>query len=91
MYIFFIPEAMAFAILLTLFTMKFEIKSSILDWLGINAFAIYILQRLPMLMADEFGLTYSPIMYFAIILIATMLLSAIFTKSTRKLDCIVFN
>lgn len=86
-----ISEAISFAILLTLLTMRFKLRSRVLDWLGINAFAIYILQRLPMLLAKEFGLIYSSVIYFAIILTATMLLAGLFTKSTNILDRIAFS
>ena len=48
--------AVCFISLVILATMKIRIYNSILEWFGKHVFSIYILQRLPMILLDRFGL-----------------------------------
>lgn len=48
-------ESILFAVIIVLFTMKVKIGNSVLKWLGINIFPIYIYQRIPMLIMTELG------------------------------------
>ena len=48
--------AVSFMMLLLLFTMKVRVHNDLLEWLGTHIFSIYILQRIPMIILDYFGL-----------------------------------
>lgn len=75
-----------FAIFVILVTMRFRLGNNILNWLGINAFAIYILQRIPMIIASEYGLHLNPVLFFAIVLPSTLIIASIFTSAMARLD-----
>ena len=51
-------------------TMKVEIKSSLLSWFGDRIFSVYILQRIPMIIMDRFGLSHSHRYIFVILTFA---------------------
>lgn len=88
--IFLLPCSGLFAILVILITMRFKIGNKILYWLGVNAFAIYILQRIPMIVATEYGIHLSPIMFFAVVIPSTMLIASLFTNAMARVDRILF-
>lgn len=48
--------AISFISLIILITMKVSIYNRILEWFGKHVFSIYILQRIPMILLDHFGL-----------------------------------
>ena len=48
--------ACVFSLLVVLITTKVKVDNPILRWLGETSFAIYILQRLPMILMEHFGL-----------------------------------
>ena len=75
-----------FAIFVILVTMRLRLGNRILNWLGINAFAIYILQRIPMIIASEYGLHFNPVLFFAVVMPSTLIIASLFTTLTTKLD-----
>lgn len=89
--IFSFVNAPIFAILVILITMRFKIGNSVLYWLGINAFAIYILQRIPMIIASEFGLHYSPELFMLVIIPSTLVIAWAFTGFTKRIDNKLFS
>lgn len=80
-----------FAVFVILITMRLKIGNPVLHWLGVNAFAIYILQRIPMIIATEYGLHTTPVFFFSVILVATLLIAYIFTQTTKKIDRFAFS
>lgn len=78
-------ESSFFALLIVLLTMKLRIHNRALNWLGINAFAIYILQRLAMIVCAHLGLNTGAPLFFAIVIPATLLIAAIYTAATNRL------
>lgn len=47
-------RAVAFCLVVVALTMKFNLKSPYLEWLGRNLFPLYIYQRIPMIIVDHF-------------------------------------
>lgn len=80
----------AFAIFVILVTMRFKLGNKVLNWLGINAFAIYILQRIPMIIASEYGVHLNPVLFFAIVMPSTLIIASLFTSAMARLDKTLF-
>lgn len=76
----------AFAFVVILATMRIRVGNPALQWLGANAFAIYILQRIPMIIATEFGINVNPILFMAIVIPSSLLIAGSFTRFTNKID-----
>ena len=75
-----------FGCLIILITIKCKINNKILHWLGVNAFAIYILQRIPMIIASEYGLSHNHILFALFVFPVTLAGAYGFTKFTSLLD-----
>ena len=75
-----------FCLVLVLLTMKVKIGNPILTFLGRNAFSIYILQRLPMLVFSHFGLNLYPELFIPLSIVTVLLLSEAFTRLTDIID-----
>lgn len=71
-----------FALILVLVTMKVKLNNRALRWLGVNCFGIYILQRIPMELFAELGLTAHWTVFYVAVVAATLVLAAGFTKAT---------
>jgi len=80
-----------FGLLVILLTMKLRIGNVALHWLGINAFSIYILQRLAMIVATEYGLNTMPVLFMLIVVPTTLLIARTFTACTDRLDRRLFS
>lgn len=80
-----------FGILIMMISMRLHIGNSILRWVGINAFAIYILQRIPMIIAKEFGFHDSPFLFLCIVVPSSLIMALVFTKSLKKIDSIIIS
>lgn len=74
-----------FCLLITVFTMRIKIGNPILNWLGKHAFAIYILQRLPMLLMAHYGVHLHPGVFIPAAIILTFLLAEGFNRLTDKI------
>jgi len=75
-----------FGILVIMITMKLRIGNPVLNWIGINAFSIYILQRLSMIVASEADLNENPFIFLLITIPATMIIAWGFTLFTNRID-----
>lgn len=80
-----------FGVLVIVLTTRVKIGNSVLNWLGINAFSIYILQRLAMILASEAGINNRPLLFMAIVIPATLLIAAVFTAFTSRIDKKLFS
>lgn len=74
-----------FALLVVMLTMKLRIHNPLLYRIGVDAFAIYILQRLAMIAGARLGLNSSPLLFVAAVTAATLLIAALYTKATKRL------
>lgn len=85
-----IPLAIVFAVLFVMLTMKVKIGNKMLLFLGINAFSIYILQRLPMIITTDLIIIESPTLKAIIVFTAAIIIACLFTKLTDSLDRKIF-
>lgn len=83
--LFHILSTSLFGLAIVITTMKLRIHNRALNWLGINAFAIYILQRLAMITCTHFGLNDKPLLFSAVVIPATLLIAAIYTAAFNRL------
>lgn len=79
-------EACVFCLIVTLFTMKISIGNKILYWIGVNAFSIYILQRLPMMFFANIGLNENNMLYALAVIPTVMIIACGFTQITERID-----
>ncbi|MCM1309985.1 MAG: acyltransferase [Bacteroides sp.] len=77
-------SAMFFGVFVVLLTMRLKLQNRALSWLGTNAFAIYILQRLAMITCAHFGLNGSPVLFVGVVLPATLLIASLFTAAFNR-------
>lgn len=80
-----------FCLIIVIAAMKIRIGNPVLNWLGKNAFAIYILQRLPMIVLTHFGVNQNPVVFISSTILITMLLSLAFTSLTNRIDNVCFH
>lgn len=73
-----------FVLIVTAVSMKIVLHSTILEWVGKRIFGIYILQRIVMILGENFGLQTNPVFYFIFCLIGVMAFAQIFQILTRK-------
>ncbi len=78
--------AIAFMMLVLLFTLKVEVYNPVLDWFGQHVFSIYILQRLPMIVLNEMGyIGRHKYMCLIIVIIVTIPMAIVFDSLTDRL------
>lgn len=82
----FIPMALVFTLLIVLITMRVSINNGVLRWFGKRVFGIYILQRIPMIILQHFGMNDSPLLFAAVSFAVTIVLAEIFERCMDKLD-----
>ncbi|MDE6017819.1 MAG: hypothetical protein K2G85_03275 [Muribaculaceae bacterium] len=75
-----------FGIIIVMITIKFRIGNQVLYWLGINAFSIYILQRIPMIIFSEYGFNENHLLFASIVFPLVLILAWTFTKLTNLID-----
>lgn len=77
---------MLFALAVVLFTMRVSLNNKVLRWCGKNLFGLYILQRIPMIIFREIGLSdYNIYLYFIVSLVVTVIIAWLFEKYIGKL------
>lgn len=86
----FISASSFFALALTFLTMKLKFDNAVLRWLGVNAFAIYILQRLSMIICTHYGMNENSLVFSAIVIPSTLLIAAVFTATTNRMNKFLF-
>ena len=78
-------QSILFALFLLAVTSRLEIGNKCLAWLGKHSFSIYILQRIPMLILDHFGIsTWNRWVFIVACALATGLLSWVFDEWIMK-------
>lgn len=74
-----------FTLTIVVITMKVSVNNQILIWFGKNVFSIYILQRIPMIILNHFGLTQNHRYIFVILsFFITLCISMIFNRVTDE-------
>lgn len=78
--------AVAFVLVVLLFTMKISMQSTILTWLGKHVFSVYILQRIPMMIFNYLGwVDQYKYMMLVLSILVTIFIAMIFDYLTGKL------
>ncbi len=75
-----------FCLMIVSLTTRILIVNPILNWLGRNALALYLLQRIPMMVLSHWGINENHFVFIILTLIITLPLSELFTKGTRFLN-----
>lgn len=83
-------ESLLFCLLVVFISMRFTFKSQFLSWLGKYLFWIYILQRIPMILLEFYGITSSTI-FLIITIVLTIVLSIVAQKISRFLKFFVLS
>lgn len=78
--------AMAFAAVIVLVMMKVKIGNPIISALGKHVFSIYILQRIPMLLIQHFGITDISFNFVLLSFVSTLFIALIFDKVIAVID-----
>lgn len=73
-----------FCLWLVVLTMRVRIDNRILQWLGIHAFGIYILQRLPMMVLSHYDFNRSIVLFVMTTIVATFLLAKMYHQFTQR-------
>jgi membrane-bound acyltransferase YfiQ involved in biofilm formation len=79
-----------FAMWVVLLSMKVKFDNEILQWLGVQAFAIYILQRLPMIAFSSMGINHNAALYCLLVIPAVFLIAFLYTKFLFLIDRLSF-
>lgn len=84
--LFHIALNLCFVVVVILLTMRITFKNKIIMWCGANLFELYILQRIPMILFKQIGVSeFNIYLYFILCLISTLLLVWPFKYITDKL------
>lgn len=75
-----------FPLIIVWFTAKVKLDNKILRWLGLQCFAVYILQRIPMIIYTELGLNSNWMLFAIAVIPTTLLMATIFTAFTQRID-----
>lgn len=86
---FFVANALVFAIITVLVSMRISINNKILQWFGKRVFGIYILQRIPMMILSHFGANRNPVLFAAASFAITIVFAEIFERAMDKLDVLL--
>lgn len=65
---------LAFTMTVVIATMRITLHNRVLQFCGKNLFELYILQRIPMIIFSRMGWASNPVAYFAVCMIATLLI-----------------
>ena len=83
--------AMLFCALTVMLTMKISLQNEILKFLGKHIFSIYIIQRIPMILLDHYGLSGRHKYVFLIVSFAiTIAMALIFDFITGKISSAIW-
>lgn len=89
-FVMFVSTSSVFALIVVLLTMKIKLDNRALRWLGTNAFAIYMLQRLAMIIGRHFGWNKNAFLFACFVIPVTLLISTIYVAGTNKLNRVLF-
>lgn len=79
-----------FCLLVVIISMKIKFDNKVLQWLGTQAFAIYIIQRLPMLYYTWLGINTNILLFVTLTILSVMALAFIYTNILKIIDIILF-
>lgn len=79
-----------FTLASTAVTSFVKIDNAILQWLGKHCFAIYILQRIPMIALGDTALVNKSLLFTGIVLVCSLLLAWVFNQATNRIDTKLF-
>lgn len=80
-------RSILFMLLILVVLMRLQIGNPVLHWLGTHVFLCYMLQRLPMIVLDHFGVSLSSIPLFVLgSAVGTVFLVVIVDKLLKGLD-----
>lgn len=82
--------ACIFALLVVALTTRIKMDNRVLQWLGTQSFAIYIMQRLPMNLFQYLGWNENPYIFAAISIPSALLIAWLFNLVLNKLDYLIF-
>ena len=85
----FIPEALVFALVIVLVSMRVSIDNKVLRWFGKRVFSVYILQRIPMMIFSKLGLNSNPVLFTLVCLAATAVIAELFDRLLDKCDILL--
>lgn len=80
--------AIAFTIMVVVFTMKISFCNSVLVWFGSHVFSIYILQRIPMMILQNIMANHK-YMYLVVSMISTIFIAMVFDYFTGRLSALI--
>lgn len=83
--------AILFILSLTAVTTFIKVDNPVLQWLGKQCFAIYIIQRIPMIIFSHWGLQSNPIVFTTLVIAFALLLAWGFTRVTDYFDTKLFS
>ena len=87
-----IIEALMFALLFVVASLKVSVKNKALIWLGKYTFEIYILMRVPMIVFGKLGVKdFNLYVYAAASLVATLVISFLFSKVLNQVNKLLFS
>jgi len=75
---------LSFTSFIVALTAKVKFGNAVLHWLGVNAFAIYILQRLAMIVASHYGWNVNGLAFAGIVIPMTLAIVVIYTAFTDR-------
>ena len=77
-------------LVIVLFMMKVQIRSTVLDWFGSHIFSFFILQRIPMIALKQLGFASKPHFFLVICFFATVLMATFFDLFIGKCNSLIF-
>ena len=83
--------SLAFVMVFVWCEVFFELNNKVLLWIGKHAFSIFILQRIPMIVFENYGiLVNQPYVFVFVSLVVTIIISIVFDKAIGKMNKAVF-
>ena len=78
--------ACLFCLVVMLFSSWIKVGNPVLAWAGKNAFTIYIIQRLPMIVFSFYGLNMHPVLFMMAVIPVTFLLAEGLSRLYKRID-----
>ena len=79
-----------FALWIVFLSMKVKFDNQVLQWLGTQAFAIYILQRLPMIAFSTMRMNQRVLLFVILVVLSTLIIACVYTKTLKVIDKSIF-
>lgn len=82
--------AVIFSFVVVAISLWVKVDNPVLHWLGKHSFSIYILQRIPMITLNHFGIQSEKYVFTTLVIISALILAWGFTKITDMIDSKLF-